>query len=303
MIVVENSNFKNYLLLIRLPNLFTLPSNILLGYTLVATSTLTITSIIEIIMLVTIATLLYCLGVVLNDLLDYDIDKKERPNRPLASGKISRKIAIIIVIVFTTIALILSLIVSVTTLSISVILLAIIFGYDKYLKSTRFGPFAIAGARVTNVVLGTTTSTNGVENFTQNIQLMFALTVIFAYVCLIGYLSRYEVQGFSENSRTYWLPVAIAGIVFSILVFNLIGIFKYESLLILTLFSFIMARSIYKIHNKDSAGIQKTIRVMILSIIVIDSIFLTGIAGLTTGLSVLILLAPLLILAKKMYMT
>ncbi|MDP9489185.1 MAG: UbiA family prenyltransferase, partial [Thermoproteota archaeon] len=116
---MKSSSFKNYLLLIRLPNLFTLPSNILLGFILVSTFTLTITSVTQILVLVTISTLLYCVGLVLNDLFDYEIDKKERPNRPLASGKISRKVAIALVIILTTIALILSLLMSVTTFSIS----------------------------------------------------------------------------------------------------------------------------------------------------------------------------------------
>jgi len=303
MITMESSYFKNYLLLIRLPNIFTLPSNILLGFILVSTFTLTITSTIQILMLVTISALLYCVGLVLNDLFDYEIDKKERPNRPLASGKISRRIAIIIVTIFTAIALILALLVSVTTFSISLILLAIIFGYDKYLKSTSAGPFTIAAARVTNVILGTTTNISSVDNFPQNILLIFVLTLTFVYVSLIGFLSRYEIKGFSKNIKSYLLPVTIAGIVSSILVFNLVGFFKYESLLILALFSFIMARAICKIHKKDSTGIQQTVQLMILSIIILDSIFLTGIAGLTVGFPVLILLAPLLILARKMYMT
>ena len=303
MIIVENSSIKNYLLLIRLPNLFTLPSNILLGFILVSTFTLTITSVIQILMLVTISTLLYCVGLVLNDLFDYEIDRKERPNRPIASGKISRKLAIIIATIFTAIALTLSSLVSVTTFSISVFLLAIIFGYDKYLKRTNAGPFTIAAARVTNVILGTSANINSVHNFPQNILLVFVLTITFGYVTLIGFLSRYEVQGFSPNIKTYLIPVTIAGIVSSILVFNLIGLFKYESLLILALFSYIMIRAIYNIHKKDSAGIQQSIKLMILSIIVLDSIFLTGIGGLAIGLPVLILLAPLVILAKKMYMT
>jgi hypothetical protein len=122
-------------------------------------------------------------------------------------------------------------------------------------------------------------------------------------VSLIGFLSRYEIQGFSENFRLYLIPVVIAGIVSSIIVFNLIGFLKYESLLILALFSFIMARAIYNIRKKDSSGIQQTIQLMILSIIVLDSVFLTGIAGLTIGLPILVLLVPLLILARKMYMT
>lgn len=303
MITLKNSNFKNYLLLIRLPNLFTLPSNILIGFILASTLTLMITSVIQILILVTISLLLYCVGLILNDLFDYEIDRKERPNRPIASGKISRKIAIIITIIFTTIALSLSLLINVTTFSISLILLAIIFGYDKYLKNTSAGPFTIAAARLANVILGTSANIGGLNNFPQNIQLVFVLTITFVYVSLIGFLSRYEIQGFSQNIRLYLIPVVIAGIVSSIIVFNLIGFLKYESLLILALFSFIMARAIYNIRKKDSSGIQQTIQLMILSIIVLDSVFLTGIAGLTIGLPILVLLVPLLILARKMYMT
>jgi 4-hydroxybenzoate polyprenyltransferase len=303
MIAVESTDFKSYLMLFRVPNLFTLPSNMLLGFILVSTFTLTITAVSQILMLVTISTLLYCVGLVLNDLFDYEVDKKERPNRPLASGKISRKIAIIIATVFTAIALILALLVSVITFSISVILLVVIFGYDKYLKNTGIGPFTIAVARVTNVILGTSANIINIDSFTQNIPLMFVLTITFVYVSLIGFLSRYEVHGFSENIKSYLVPVTIAGIVSSILVFNLAGFFKYESLLILAIFSFIMAKAIYNINKKDSTGIQQTVQLMILSIIVLDSIFLTGIAGLTVGVPVLILLAPLLILARKMYMT
>lgn len=300
---MNSCNFKNYLLLIRLPNLFTLPSNIILGFVLVSTFTMTITSVIQILMLVTISILLYCVGLVLNDLFDYEVDKKERPNRPLASGKISKKAAMILVTILAAISLILSLLVSVTTFSISVLLLVIIFGYDKYLKNTQAGPFTIAAARVGNIILGTTVNISNIENFPQNFLLIFILTITFVYVSLIGFLSRYEVQGFSVKIRSYLIPSIIAGIIFSIVIFNLIGLLKYQSLLILALFSFIMAKTIYRIHNKDSTGIQQAIKQMILSIIVLDSTFLTGIAGLEIGLPVLILLAPLLVLAKKMYMT
>ena len=300
---MNSSNFKNYLLLIRLPNLFTLPSNIILGFVLVSTFTMTITSVIQILMLVTISILLYCVGLVLNDLFDYEVDKKERPNRPLASGKVTKKVAIILVTILAAVSLILSLLVSVTTFSISVLLLVIIFGYDKYLKNTLAGPFTIAAARVTNIILGTTVNINGLENFPQNVLFMLILTITFVYVSLVGFLSRYEVQGFSVKIKSYLIPAIIAGIIFSIVIFNLIGLFKYQSLLILALFSFIMAKTIYRIHNKDSTGIQQAIKQMILSIIVLDSTFLTGIAGLEIGLPVLILLAPLLVLARKMYMT
>ena len=138
----------------------------------------------------------------LNDLFDYNIDKKERPDRPLASGKISRKVAVLVTI-FSVIALSLSLLVSVLTFGISLVLIALIFGYDKYLKNTQAGPFTIAAVRVMNVMLGTSASFNNIDSFPQFVILVFVLTITFVYVSLIGFISKYEVQGFSENIKLY----------------------------------------------------------------------------------------------------
>ena len=300
---MKSPNFKDYLLLIRLPNLFTLPSNILVGFAIASALTLTFTSFVQVLLLVTISIFLYCVGLVLNDLFDYNIDKKERPGRPLASGKISRKVAIVLVTIFSVIALSLSLLVSVPTFGISLILIALIFGYDKYLKNTQAGPFTIAAARVMNVMLGTSASLNAIDSFPQFIILVFVLTITFVYVSLIGFISKYEVQGFSENIKLYLIPVVIAAIISSIILFTFIGFFKYESLIILALFLFIMVQAVYRIQKKDSIGIQQCIQKMIMSIIVLDSTYLSGIRGLEVGLAVLLLMAPLLILSRKMYMT
>jgi hypothetical protein len=64
-----------------------------------------------------------------------------------------------------------------------------------------------------------------------------------------------------------------------------------------------MFMTFHKIQKKDSLGIQQIIQNMILSIIVLDSTFLSGIRGIEMGLIVLVLLAPMLVFAKKMYMT
>ncbi len=300
---MKSPNFKDYLLLIRLPNLFTLPSNILVGFAIASALTLTFTSFVQVLLLVTISIFLYCVGLVLNDLFDYNIDKKERPDRPLASGRISRKVAIVLVTIFSVIALSLSLLVSVPTFGISLVLIALIFGYNKYLKNTQAGPFTIAAARVMNVMLGTSASLNNIDSFPQFVILVFVLTITFVYVSLIGFISKYEVQGFSENIKLYLIPVIIAGIISSIMLFTFIGFFKYESLIILVLFLFIMAKAVYRIQKKNSIAIQQCIQKMIMSIIVLDSTYLSGTRGLEVGLAVLLLIAPLLILSRKMYMT
>jgi 4-hydroxybenzoate polyprenyltransferase and related prenyltransferases len=300
---MKNVSIKDYLVLVRLPNLFTLPSNILVGMATVSSLAFTLTSFAQFLLLVTISVLLYCVGIVLNDLYDFDIDKKERPNRPLPSGKISRRSAIVLVAIFSTLALILSLHVSFSTLVISSILFSVIFGYDKYLKNTQAGPFTIASARVMNILLGTSVSLRSVDSYSQIVTLTFVLIITFVYVSLIGFISRYEVHGFSDNTKLLLPPAIVATVIFSIILFTLMGFFKLESLIILSLFSFIMIISFSRIYRRDSGRTQQIVRNMILSIIVLDSTFLTGIIGIELGLVVLTLMAPLLVLANKMYMT
>ncbi|MFZ0252698.1 MAG: UbiA family prenyltransferase [Nitrososphaeraceae archaeon] len=300
---MKNVSIKDYLVLVRLPNLFTLPSNILVGMATVSSLAFTLTSFTQFLLLVTISVLLYCVGIVLNDLYDFDIDKKERPNRPLPSGKISRRSAIVLVAIFSTLVLILSLQVSFSTLVISSILFSVIFGYDKYLKNTYAGPFTIASARVMNILLGTSVSLRSVDSYSQIVTLTFVLIITFVYVSLIGFISRYEVHGFSDNTKLLLPPAIVATVISSIILFTLMGFFKLESLIILSLFSFIMIISFSRIYRRDSGRTQQIVRNMILSIIVLDSTFLTGIIGIELGLVVLTLMAPLLVLANKMYMT
>ena len=266
-------------------------------------SSMTMTSYVQILLLVTTSILLYCVGLILNDLCDYSIDKKERPDRPLASGKVSRRAAIGLVVTFSTLALALSFIINITTFVISSILLITIFGYDKILKKTRAGPFTIGAARVMNVLLGASVDFGNIGSYPQFIILTFVLSMTFVYVSLIGIISRYEVHEFPKDSKLLLIPAIVAAIIFLIVLFSFAGLFKYESLIMLVFFSFIMGITFYKFQKNDSVGIQRMVKNMIMSIIVLDSTFLSGIVGIEIGLVVLVLLAPLLILARKMYMT
>lgn len=303
MIFKKNVSIKDYLVLVRLPNLFTLPSNILVGMAVISSLAFTLTSFTQFLLLIIISVIFYCAGIVLNDLYDIDIDKKDRPNRPLPSGKISKRSAILLVAILSTLALILSLLVSFSTLVISSILFLAIIGYDKYLKNTRAGPFTIASARVMNILLGASIGLTSIDSYSQIVTLTFVLTITFVYVSLIGFVSRYEVRGFSDYIKFLLPPGIVATIISSILLFSLMGFFKLELLIPLALFSFIMIISFIRIHTRDSRRTQQIVQNMIVSIIVLDSVFLTGINGIELGLAILTLMAPLLVLANKMYMT
>jgi hypothetical protein len=52
-----------------------------------------------------------------------------------------------------------------------------------------------------------------------------------------------------------------------------------------------------------SHEIQRTIKTLILSIIVLDSIFLSGLVGIYAGLAVILLIIPAILLGRRLYVT
>src|SRR5437764_12957540 len=76
-----------YAQLLRLPNVFTAFADILLG-TLAAGTLLSRP--VDALLLMLASGCLYCGGMVWNDYFDFAEDKRDRPFRPLPSGKISR---------------------------------------------------------------------------------------------------------------------------------------------------------------------------------------------------------------------
>lgn len=76
--------FKAWLELLRLPNLFTVPGDVFVGWALAGCREhLPIAAV-----LVSLA--FYSAGLIWNDVFDFDTDARERPRRPLPSGRIPR---------------------------------------------------------------------------------------------------------------------------------------------------------------------------------------------------------------------
>ena len=67
------------------------------------------------------------------------------------------------------------------------------------------------------------------------------------------------------------------------------------------------SQSQYKRERADgtsiSREIQREVKTMILSIILLDSIFLSGLVGVYAGLAVLLLVIPPILLGRKLYVT
>jgi 4-hydroxybenzoate polyprenyltransferase len=326
-----------YLLLIRVPNLFTVPSNILSGY--FATTLLGEANIPQLLLLIFSSIFLYAAGIILNDYFDINVDRKERPNRPLASGQITKRNALLIATSSIVAGNILSWSVSWNSFVISFCLTIVIFIYNYWLKRNRAGnPLTMGSARFLNVLLGGSSALGLVTK--MDLTLVFVGYCLFLYTVSISLLSLKEVSTGERLSNKAWIPIVLSFLtvlltIGSILVVGFSGYFQTAFIFNLIIFSCIMCIGFFhlfsrlkRITNLTSQGhfkegypkveeervdsmsqtsvsreIQRKVKTMILSIVVLDSIFLSGLIGIYAGIAVLLLIIPPILLGRKLYVT
>jgi 4-hydroxybenzoate polyprenyltransferase len=201
--------FRKYLLLVRLPNTFTAPSNILTGYFAVIPPWHANVSVLAILM--ASSALLYVSGIVFNDFFDIEIDRKERPFRPLPSNEITKQKALIIATVSMIIANLLAFAAGTASLIVAIILSATIIGYDYRLKRTMAGPVTMGSARFLNIFLGASPGLAGLFFYNDDFliaRLLLVCILMLLYVLAISILSRMEV-GVAKSKRSVIGPFLI----------------------------------------------------------------------------------------------
>jgi 4-hydroxybenzoate polyprenyltransferase len=296
-------NIRDYLILIRIPNLFTIPSNVMVGFSqLVLLNNANWTTLL---ILIVTSLLLYTVGIVLNDYIDRQIDRRERPTRPLPSGRISARSALILVLVATLSSILAAAYVSSLTLIIVLIIIGTILAYDYWLKSSTFGHFVMALSRVFNIVLGFSPLLFlPFSNNNDLIRIVVILSSMFIYVFTISYLSKFETGALSKKINYTVSVPSISTIPILLALFTIMGYFKLDLLFILPIFIGMLLITFGKRYLRlgtNEAG--HIVRNLVLSIIILDSLFMSGSVGLVYGLSLLVFLIPAIILSRKFYVT
>lgn len=140
-----------YLQLVRLPNLFTAAADPLAGRLLVG-GALADTAGWGPVVASGVAS--YAAGMILNDVFDLEVDRAERPGRPLPSGRASRRLAAVLGAILLVAGPALAGLGGVRPLAVSLALSACVLAYDGGLKRTPFGPLAMGACRSLNLLLG-----------------------------------------------------------------------------------------------------------------------------------------------------
>lgn len=144
-----------YAALVRVPNLFTAPPDVLLGAALAVAAGASVRPVG--IAAVTLASMLfYAGGTALNDYFDANRDAVERPERPIPSGRVSRQFALGLGMLFLAGGIAVISVAAPAATTVALPLAFTILSYDGLLKGSSAGFLAMGVTRGLNVMLGIT---------------------------------------------------------------------------------------------------------------------------------------------------
>ena len=148
----------------RLPNVFTAVADIAMGFLFVNRLSALPEQWPSLALLVVASALLYTAGMILNDVCDIEVDRRERPFRPLPSGQVNLLLALRLGFVLLFLGVLIAAAggwlhpdnqASPWRSGVVATLLALaIVGYDALLKNTPLGPLGMGLCRALNVLLG-----------------------------------------------------------------------------------------------------------------------------------------------------
>jgi 4-hydroxybenzoate polyprenyltransferase len=163
-------------------------------------------AVLPVVLLSIIISLYYMAGMALNDLMDLKIDQQQRPDRPIASGRISPGSALVFIILLFNTATVLLLIYFPHCVYLAVLLTAMIILYDITHKHFACSIIFMASCRALIYVISAyAVFDGGTREFWTNTAI--SSTILALYIAFITIIARSENKQQIDNRR--WLSIAI----------------------------------------------------------------------------------------------
>lgn len=287
--------------LVRIPTVFTAMADIFLGFLLTHSS---FEPIADFALLLGTSVCLYWTGMVLNDYFDRDVDARERPGRPIPSGRIPTSLALGLGIGLNAAGLGLAASAGSGSLLIAGCLTASVWLYDGVLKKTPAAPLLMGSCRFFNVLLGASASPTGELWCLPQIHVAAGLGI---YVCGLTWFARQEAATSNRGQLIGASFIVNAGLAV-LFGFVLYGPGQDQSdttVFILAVIAFTIVRRLLRaIASPEPDRVQTAIKTMLLSLVMLDAtivLFATG--NPTYAISVAALMIPAFLLARWIPMT
>lgn len=310
---------RAYAQLLRIPNVFTAWADVLMGWMVGVWLSHEGTEPRVLVPLLLCSASLYSAGMALNDFFDAEEDARERPHRPIPSGRITRRHAGIVGLGLMLFGLVMAgsgvgasdlkeHYASLKTFFVAILLVASIVAYDGFLKRTLFGPSFMGLCRFLNVLMGMVSHWNS-PYFTamlpaSGITLAF---VVGLYIAGVTWFARKEA-----TASGHWSLIGATFVMGMSILVALSWPMLWESPagwelmlhpVLLGLWSLIIAIPVARaIYDPTPQRVQIAVKTCILGLIGLDAILAFGVVG-WPGLLILLLLVPALVLGRWVYST
>jgi 4-hydroxybenzoate polyprenyltransferase len=294
----------------RLPNVFTAMADVLMGF-FFTHSVLRAGDALVLGLLVGASSLLYLAGMVLNDVFDVGIDARQRPRRPLPSGRIPLARARHLGFELLTAGLILAWVASLLTADLrSGVVAAVLAGsillYDGRLKRTPLGPAAMGSCRMLNVLLGMSAAAGPWRT-----EHWLAAAAIGTYVAGVAWFARTEAVRSDRVHLALAAGLMLCGILLLIplpgLSDNAVTILREEPIrwpiLMFLIAALVGRRSVQAVFDPTPTKVQAAVRHCIFSLVVLDAAVAFVAGGLAPSVIILLLLIPAMFLGRWVYST
>jgi 4-hydroxybenzoate polyprenyltransferase len=302
------SRTRAYAQLVRLPNVFTAFADIALGAFVVFGRTgdwapARMCVIYTALMLASGA--LYSAGMVWNDYFDLEQDRRERPQRPLPSGRVRRGAAAVLGFILLATGVAAAGLAgwlhnppSNHPLAIAGMLVACIVLYDAWLKRTALGPLGMASCRFLNVLLGIAPAPELLGDPGRHLAMVVGL-----YILGVTWFARTEARESRRPDLAAAALVMFAGLSAAVpLGLNgtapsplFAGMLAFLALLV-------GIPVLAAIRAPEPALVQVAVKRAIMGLVVLDATLAVVYAG-AAGLLILLLLVPALYLGRWIYST
>jgi 4-hydroxybenzoate polyprenyltransferase len=251
------------------------------------------------ILLLCISTIgLYGGGVVFNDVFDAELDKVERPERPIPSGVISIKDAALLGIILLLLGIIAGFIVSVVSglLAISIVVAALV--YDKWSKHNAImGPLNMGLCRGLNLLLG-------ISIVISSLSMWWFLAIVpVIYIAAITMVSRGEVHGGSKSIlyvAALFYCLVIGGILF---LSSRMEMIRWTLVFLIPFAWMIFSALIKAIRLPSPKNIGKAVKAGVIALILMNASWAAAFGAVTLAFLILLLLPVSLWLAKVFAVT
>ena len=288
---------KAWIQLIRPSNVLTAISDVLAGVALACLFLQSELPETESLIWITLSSmLLYTGGIVFNDVFDAALDKIERPERPIPSGKVKQSSAAILGTIAFSLGCFLAYQVNMTAFYIALAIVLMCLLYNGKAKHHFIaGPIVMGSCRGLNLLLGMAVLPDSLSYF-------YLAIVPIIYIAAVTNISRGEVYG--NNKTAILVSMGLYALVIITLIYFAFVSKNYLAFIFILFFTVMIASPLLKaLKSLAPQDVRKSVKFGVLALILMNASWIAISGYWVLALAICAILPVSIFLAKKFAVT